>query len=147
MALGNRRLIRFYTLTASFCARLRPRNLETALLFLRFRSLPDAKICSSSQKPHEISGSLDKRPHFAAGAEKNDAAPRCFRFCSLRPGKAYRPSLLTTVESVPAVAAYDRGKRTGRRRLRPWKAYRPSAPWRRAAEQTYAGYRHMKKHV
>jgi len=43
-------LIRLFTLTASFCARLRHRNLETALLFLRFRSLPDAKICSSSQK-------------------------------------------------------------------------------------------------
>jgi len=41
-----------------FFALPRHRNLETACYSFRFRSLPDAKICSSSQKPHESSGSL-----------------------------------------------------------------------------------------
>ena len=40
-----------------FFALPRHRNLEIAL-FLRFRSLQEKKICSSSQKPHESSGSL-----------------------------------------------------------------------------------------
>jgi len=47
---GNRCLIRLFTLTASFCARQRPGNLEAALLSFRFHSLPDAKAARDRKK-------------------------------------------------------------------------------------------------